>query len=460
MLSFSTAEFFGGGSFNIINFLLPGFLALVIGLPPALAGLVMFTARIVDAVIDPPIGLLSDWSRVRLGSRRGPLLAFSPFIVLTLFLTFYPSANPSLTVRFWGVLLAYVSFSIVQSSVMIPYYSLASEATEDYTERSRLTSLRLGISIFASILCVALPGVVIDIFGGHRGYMVMSLLFGTIFTITVAITAIFAKEGIPAPKKVARFSRQEFFRPLKVRPFRQYLLLFLCVQLTMAVMSALFFFYIDFYFAREATARGESTMIGLVAAAILFGMQIVALPIYLRMMKKHSKTTAYTVGSVIWIVGAILLFFMPADISPVFLYLLAAMLGFGISGPGLVPHALLPDVIDAGQLQFGKRTAGAFSGLSNLFIQISQAAGIAIVMALIGAAGFVEANLAAGDIITAQPTSAQTAIRLILMATPILFMSIGIFAASRYRLNGTRHKALLEALDGTDAEKEAVLREL
>jgi len=48
MLAFSVGDFFGGGAFNIINFLYPGFLALAVGLPAHLAGLVMFIARIFD----------------------------------------------------------------------------------------------------------------------------------------------------------------------------------------------------------------------------------------------------------------------------------------------------------------------------------------------------------------------------------------------------------------------------
>jgi len=461
MLAFGLGDFFGGGAFNIINFLYPGFLALAVGLPAHLAGLVILIARIFDAVIDPAIGYLSDKLRVRFGTRRGTLLVSAPLIVLSLFLMFYPYSNPSLAVRFWSVLLSYIFFCAVHSSTMIPYNSLASEMTEDYTQRARLTSLRMGFSIFASIICVALPGMIVDAFEGNRGFVVMSLIFGFIFMICVGITGLFAKEGIPAPSKAERVSMKDFLMPFKVKSFRQYLWMFLTCQLTMAVMSALFFFYIDFYFTREMTALGEPHMVGLIGAAIMFGIQIVALPFYLKLIKKTSKTSVYIIGSVIWIIGGLLLFALPPDSSPVPLYVLAAVIGFGISGPGLIPHAMFGDVVDVGDLQFGVRNAGAFAGAANFVIQIGQAVGVALVMAGIGLAGFVEQDISYGaEQVVSQSASAQTAIVFIMALAPLVFMTIGIFFCTRYKLNKENHEKVLAALDGSDEDKAAVLRVL
>ncbi|MCL2671137.1 MAG: MFS transporter [Clostridiales bacterium] len=460
MLAFAIGDFFGGGAFNIINFLYPGFLALVIGLPAELAGLLMMIARIFDAVIDPFIGFYSDKLRARFGTRRGSIIAAAPLVVLSLFLMFFPFQYPGLYARFFAVLFSYIFFCAVQSVIMIPYYSLTGELTWDYTDRARITSLRLGFSIFASIVCVAVPGMIIDAFDGNTGYIVMSLSFGVLFMLCVGATGLFAKEGIPAEKEVPRLSLREFIRPLRVKVFRQYLYIFLCCQMTMAIMSALFFFYVDFFFCAEATAAGQSNMVGMIGAALMFGMQIVALPVYLAMIKKTSKTAVYIFGSAIWIVGALALFFMPAGANPLYLYLLAAILGFGISGPGLIPHAIFADVVDVGTLQFGTAAPGAFSGIANFINSIAQAIGLAIVMAGLGLAGFVEKDILSGVEVLSQPLSAQNAIIAIMALAPLLFMSIGIFFCTRYKLNKERHAAVVAALEGSEEERLAVLRTL
>jgi len=416
-------------------------------------------ARIFDAIIDPPLGFLSDKVRIRFGTRRRSMIVSAPLIILALFLMFYPHSHDNITLRFWAVLLSYLFYCFVQSTFMIPYYSLSSELTEDYTDRARITSVRLGFSIFASIVCVALPGMIVGAYEGNRGYIVMSLIFGAIFSVCSAVTALFAKEGIPAPKKVEPFEIKNLIRPFRVKIFRQYLWILLCCQVTMAIMSAMFFFYVDFYFCRDLTSAGESNMVGMLGAAIMFGMQIVALPIYMKMIKKTSKTMVYIFGSVIWIVSALVLFFIPAGADPVCLYVLAAVMGFGISGPGLIPHAIYGDVVDVGHLQLSERVAGEFSGVANLIYTVAQAIGLMIVMYAIGAAGFTEQVVGAPPILS-QPESAQNAIIIVMALAPLLFMSFGIFVCTRYRLNKEKHEQVLAALEGTEEEKAAVLKSL
>ncbi|MDR2598659.1 MAG: MFS transporter, partial [Oscillospiraceae bacterium] len=130
ILAFSSGDIFGGGSFNITNFLYPGYIALAVGLPARTAGLIMMAVGIFDAITDPIMGFLSDRMRVRFGTRRKGLLISAPLILISLFLAFYPYSNPDTTVRFLAVLMSYLFFTAVQTSIMIPYFSLSSEMTE------------------------------------------------------------------------------------------------------------------------------------------------------------------------------------------------------------------------------------------------------------------------------------------------------------------------------------------
>jgi len=181
------------------------------------------------------------------------------------------------------------------------------------------------------------------------------------------------------------------------------------------------------------------------------------------MIKKTSKTAVYILGSAIWIIGALFLFIVPANSSPVIIYILAAVLGFGISGPGLIPHAIFGDVVDVGSLQFGTPAAGAFGGIANFFNQISQAIGVGVVMMILGAAGFIEADISLGDAgkVIAQPLSAQTAIIAIMALAPLVFMSLGIFVCTRYKLNKNKHAEVLAAIeDGGEEKKADILKSL
>ncbi len=442
-LAFASADLFGGGSFNIINFLYPGFLALVVGIPAFWCGFIIFAARIFDAVIDPIIGWFSDRTKSRFGKRRIYLIVCSPLIVIAMFLLFYPFNFPSMTLRIISVLLAYLVFVAVQSTIMIPYFSLSSEISKDYQNRASFNSYRLGFSIFSSIICVAVPGIIVAAFGDQRlGYQVMSLSFGLFFGISILLSGLFAKEEIKSPVIKTKLSFKALFEPLKLRPFRQYLGMFLLMQIAMSVMSGLFFFYIDFYIIKDVTANGGDSMVGLISAALMFFTQIVALPFYLKMIKRYSKAFTYRFGSFIWILSALALFFLPANVSPWVIYLLAIVMGFGISAPGLIPHTMFGDVADAGQLQFKKRLEGQMSGFSNFVSQIAQALGLSFAMVILGWAHFEEQNIASSVIVSSQPETALLAIRLLMSLTPLIMLGLGSLISLRYRIDAKEQEKI------------------
>lgn len=287
----------------------------------------------------------------------------------------------------------------------------------------------------------------------------MSLSFGFIFALSVLVTGLFAREEIKTPLVQTSLSVKELVKPLKLRPFRQYLGMFLVLQMSMAIMSGLFFFYVDFYIVKSETFLGNSTVVGLISAALMFSMQIVALPVYLKMIEKKGKTYAYRFGGLLWIVTALTIILIPANVNPVILYVIAALMGLGISGPGLVPHTMYGDVVDAGQLKFNDRLDGQMSGFTNFINKIAQALGLALVMFLIGLAGFQEQPLG-GDPITEQPDSALLMIRLIMTLTPLIFMSIGIYISYKYKITASKQKEIAEAIKDSSLSKDGLLSEL
>ena len=236
-LFFAAADIFGGGSFNIVNFLYAPFLALTVRVDPFGIAFVTIFARLWDAFTDPVMGFISDRTKSRFGKRRVYLIFVSPFILVSFFLLFFPYQIDSAFLRVVSVLLSYLLFTTVQTMVMIPYYSLSSEVASDYKMRASYNSYRLGFSIFASILCVAIPGMMVKMFETEAiGYQMMALSFGLLFTISVLITGLFGKEEITSKPATEKFSFIALAKPLKLRPFKQYLGMFLVLQMSMAIM--------------------------------------------------------------------------------------------------------------------------------------------------------------------------------------------------------------------------------
>lgn len=459
-LAFASADIFGGGSFNIINFLFPGFLALTVGINPFWISFIMLVARGWDSITDPVMGYISDHTKSRFGKRRIYLLISAPLVLVGMFFLFFPYSFSSEFLRVVAVLVSYLVFTTIQTSIMIPYYSLSSEISSDYHERASFNSYRLGFSIFSSIICVAVPGIIVASFpDSGTGYQVMSLIFGTLFGLSVLMTGLFVREEISTPIVSTKFSVKEMAKPLSLKPFRQYLGMFLVLQMSMAIMSGLFFFYVDFYITKSITASGNTTMVGMIAAALMFSMQIVALPVYLKIIATKGKTFAYRMGALIWIVAGVALLFIPANVNPVVIYLLGAFMGFGISGPGLVPHTMYGDVVDAGQIKFKDRLDGQMSGFTNFINKVAQALGLALVMFIIGLAGFQSQDLTQPPIVS-QPNSAMLAIRIIMAATPLIFMGIGILISYKYKIDAKKQKEIVDAIHSDTIDRDELLATL
>ena len=454
-IAFGCADIFGGGAFNLMNFLYPAYAAITLGLGAGLAGTIILVARFWDALIDPIIGQISDRTRSKFGKRRIYFLIGAPLIVLSLLLAFFPWGFDSKGAKFVIALLCYMLFYTVQSFIMIPYYSLSSEISADYTERAKANTIRLSFSIFSSILCVVLPNIIVSTINNStnssNGYIVMSIVFGIIFAVPLIFTAFFSKEEIVTPPNKEKFSVKLFFQPVKNKAFRKYLGMQMCNGFSMAVMSGLFFFFVNYVIKADVTAAngGQGPFLGMLAAGLMFAMQIIALPFYLKLIKTKNKSYAYVIGSIIWISVALSLFFVPKNLSDSLnwiVIILAALIGFGVSGPALVPHTMVGDINDACEIQFGIRKEGAVSGILNFINQLTQALGVGVVMWVLQFCGFTEPQ--AGEIaVLAQPASAQTALMCFMALTPLIIMTIGIVISVRYKIDKKKQSEMVNFLE-------------
>ncbi|MFZ5748017.1 MAG: MFS transporter [Pseudomonadota bacterium] len=113
----------------------------VVGLPPASVGLAILCALVLDALIDPAIGFLSDKTRSRWGRRHPWMYGSAMPIAIGWLLLWNPPA--------WGVpaLLGWLFVTAVAvrtavSAYEVPSVALTPELTTDYDERTRIMAYR------------------------------------------------------------------------------------------------------------------------------------------------------------------------------------------------------------------------------------------------------------------------------------------------------------------------------
>ncbi|MEQ8486809.1 MAG: MFS transporter [Pseudomonadales bacterium] len=114
----------------------------VLGLPGTLAGIALFIALCFDAVSDPLVGSLSDFTRTRWGRRHPYMYAAAIPFALSFLLLFSPPDQLGQTGLFLWLLCFAVLVRTAMTFYQVPYLSLGAELSDNYDERTLLAALR------------------------------------------------------------------------------------------------------------------------------------------------------------------------------------------------------------------------------------------------------------------------------------------------------------------------------
>ena len=168
---------------NILVFFLLYFFTNVAGLPPGLAGSILAIGKISDAINDPVAGILSDRTNTRWG-RRIPWMLFGaiPFGVFFFLQWIVPHFSDDKAANDWGLFIYYIAvailFNLAYTAVNLPYTALTPELTQDYNERTNLSSFRFAFSIGGSILSLILATFIFAVYPDDptQQYLILGLV--------------------------------------------------------------------------------------------------------------------------------------------------------------------------------------------------------------------------------------------------------------------------------------------
>lgn len=223
----------------------------IFGLEGAIAGTVMLVARIVDAFVDPTVGILSDRTNSRWGKYRPWVLWTAlPFMVFYV-LAFY---NPGIEDKGLVALYATISYTLLMTMYSFnntPYSSLGGVMSADIKERTSITSIRFIFSTIAQFVVQGLTLPLVSKFsdGGDKahGWLCTISLFaiiGFIFLVTVFFSA---KERITPPAGQKNNTRQDIKDVLNSLPWRAMFVLTLFVFITLAMWGSAMNYYFENY---------------------------------------------------------------------------------------------------------------------------------------------------------------------------------------------------------------------
>ena len=175
----------------------------VFGLEGAIAGTVMLVARIVDAFVDPTVGILSDRTNSRWGKYRPWVLWTAlPFMVFYV-LAFY---NPGIEDKGLVALYATISYTLLMTMYSFnntPYSSLGGVMSADIKERTSITSVRFVFSTIGQFVVQGLTLPLVNKFSAGddlaHGWLCTISLFAAVGLVFLVVVFFSAKERITPP---------------------------------------------------------------------------------------------------------------------------------------------------------------------------------------------------------------------------------------------------------------------
>ncbi len=453
-LNLSTKLAYGAGDLgpamtaNISVFFLLIFFTNVAGIPIGLAGSILLIGKIWDAVNDPIVGVLTDKTNSRRWGRRLPWLLYGAipfgafFFLQWIVPQFSSDRSTQISSLFWYYVAIGVLSQVFYTVVNLPYAAMTPELTQDYDERTSLSSFRFGFSIGGSVLSLVLAQI---IFATISDRTLQYLVLAAVCTVISVLAIYWCVFGTRDRALAFEAKRIELPQPpsipigeqLKIvftnRPFLFVIGIYLCswlaVQLTASIIP---------YFAVNWMGLPESNV-----PMVLIGVQGTALAmlfVWTNLSKRFGKKAVYFMGMSLWIIAQIGLFFIqPNQIA--LLYVLAILAGVGVSTAYLIPWSMIPDVIELDELQTGQRREGIFYAFMVFLQKLGLALGLFLVGQTLQAAGFQEA--VEGQGLPIQPVSAIQAIRFGVGPLPMIFLICGLILAYFYPLTREVHAGIL-----------------
>lgn len=426
--AYGAADIYGGGAFVVISTFFTVFLTKALGMPPALAGSIPLIGKVWDAVTDPVMGNITDRTESKFGPKRFYILIGSIISAITFVLLWVPLPQATVGLKYIFYVLMYVLFSTGFTIVMVPYNALLPDMVDDYTVRSRFTSVRMAFSAFGNIIAAALSTLIITDNTDSGKYLIVAFIFGAVFCIAILLTFFGTWEK---KKPVVKISLKESFiqsfTAYKSRSFKLFIAIFIFGQAATDFVTGLAVYYVD----EVLNAYGGGRFTYLMGVILI--SQFIGMLIFNPIMAKTNKKMPILIGFPVRIVATLaMLLFSHEGANFTVILALTFIVGLGMAGSSTTIYAILADMADVDELITSINRPGTCSGMATFVRKICAGLSVFVIGILLSMVGYDEAIANAGG---RQAAATQSGIAYIYIFVPILLCVITMFFTARFPMS-------------------------
>ncbi|MCI2020097.1 MFS transporter [Lentilactobacillus hilgardii] len=450
-IGYGIVDFVGGGSMTIIGAWMLFFYTSYCNLTAVEGASIIGAARVADAICSLLMGSLTDnFYKTKLGQRFGRrhffLLIGSPLMLL--YITLWIAG-----MNYWYYFATYMVFEVISSAMMIPYETLPNEMTDDYNQRTKLSSARMFISAGATFLATFIPGQLFAILGQHSPmpFLVNGTLFAIIFAIGVYVCYAVTWEK-PVTEEMKKelekdsvnhgsvFQRiwgllKDYGSTLRIKSFRKHLLIYLFSFTGKDTFNTVFAYFCIYCLGLSATVAANMlslSLIGLLVTIVAgFGMV------------KFGPKFLYEVGyglMLLMLVGYYLIFQLHITSHTILLlFFVSLFYQIGRATLEFTPWNVFPFIPDLDEIVTKRRRAGIFAAVMSFTRKSTVAVATIAVGFVLDGSGFTK-NAATQSLAT------QHAIANILLFGTGGLVLIALLVALTFKLDKRTHQIVLQEI--------------
>ncbi|NMC25446.1 MAG: MFS transporter [Serratia sp.] len=449
-IGYGVTDLFGGGAFAVIGTWLLFFYTTYCGLSVLEAGSIFAIARVIDAILSPIMGYITDnfantWLGKKFGRRRFFLLISAPmmFLYALVWVT---------DMSYWYYLGTYLSIELLSAMVLVPWETLSSEMTNRFSERTRLSGVRMICSQLGGLLAVSIPGVIMQFTGKDNPmtYTYTGIIFACIFCLAVFTTWMCTweakdvrEEFEPEPLGARSGNLWHHLKSLvldllssfKIRMFRQHIIIYIFSFTALDVFGAVFTYYVVYGLHLDASAvSGYLTVAALASVPSTFG--------FMMLLEKMNMTPAGALRLAYGIIFCVLAFLFYVYITEMTVSVLLfsgvfAVFGFARAGLYYIPWNIYSFIPDVDEIVTKKRREGIFAGVMVLTRKSTVALAIMLIGIVLQESGFVKGQ-------GVQPDSALDAIIGLLVFATAALLAVSFYMTFKFKLTRETHKMLIQ----------------
>ena len=399
-LSFATRSLYAssGVTTNVVQRTLSTFLLLfynqVIGLPPKMVATAIMITLMLDAVMGPLIGQISDSLRSPLGRRHPFMYAAALPAAAAFYALWNPPAFHSQGAIFVYLLVSLLAVRLFETCFELPASSLLPELTRDYNERTGIIAYRTLIGAVAGALITMLAYQVFlkenpDGSGGvlsRAGYSNFALASAVLIFLFILASSLGTASRIPflkaIPKRKVTFGgmAREIAATLNNRSFIALTAAGTFCFIALGARGGLEI-YFNIYFWGLRQSQLALLTAGIVAASLLGA---VIAPYFANRFGKRSAVIGVLVASVLTSTTPValrLVGWMPPNGSDLLFWILVVdMMVYNTISTiiGVIVASMLADVVEDSEVKTGRRSEGLLLSAENMFWKMVSGVGVFI----------------------------------------------------------------------------------